>query len=495
MRLFEILLVVSCFTLLLSVWFLKKIPQKVAIILCAVSSSILAIHLFFEGYRWQMLFVYIITVLLAITIILRYSKKGAGIKTWNPFKYSLYSLTVISYVLSICLSVYLPVFNLPKPDGTYQVGTETFHLIDTSRDETLTEDKNDKRELMVQIWYPAQNNSSIKSELLFPESKDIFEKYIQAYSKRFNIPEFAFDYWKYIQTNSYKSAELLSSAKPWPVVLISHGMGTGRVLHVSQAENLASHGFVVITLDHTYSTTATVFPDGRVTGLKTSLNIDNIYDISSRVGKIWEEDVEFVLNHIEKLNSGDIESRFKGSIDLKNIGIMGHSFGGSTAFNALNMSDKIKAGINMDGTFFALDDSYNLDKPFMFITTEDYLKKFEIFKKDNVSEKDLMSAKISRESYDKLKPLEENEISIINNVIKDGGIILKIDGTAHYNFTDFQLFSKLFKFAGMTGDIDGKRGALIVNEYVLDFFNKYLKGTGGNLIDGPSTEYPEVKFQ
>jgi hypothetical protein len=159
------------------------------------------------------------------------------------------------------------------------------------------------------------------------------------------------------------------------------------------------------------------------------------------------------------------------------------------------MSDKIKAGINMDGTFFTLDDNYSLNKPIMFITTEGYIKQSEIFKKDNVSEKDLISFNLSRESYDKLKPLEEKEISIINNVIKNEGIILKIDGAAHYNFTDFQLFSKLFKFTGMTGEIEGKRGALIVNEYVLDFFNKYLKGTGGNLIDGPSTAYPEVKFQ
>lgn len=494
MRLFEILLVVSCFTLLLSVWLLRMMPQKAVITLCAISGIILLIHFSFEGYRWQMLFVYIIAAITMFIIILRYTKKGSGITIWKPLKYSLYSLMVISYILSICLSVYLPVFNLPKPDGVYQVGTETFHLIDKSRDETLTEDKNDIRELMVQIWYPASNSRNMKRESLFPESRDIFGKCIQAYSKRFNLPGFVLDYWKYIQTNSYKSAELLTTSKPWPVVLMNHGMGTGREIHVSQAENLASHGYMVAAIDHTYSTTATVFPDGRVTGCKTQMNLDNIYNINYSVGEIWKEDVGFMLCQLEKLNSGDIESRFKECFDLENIGVMGHSFGGSTAFNALNLSDKIKAGINMDGTFFTLNDKYNLNKPFMFITSDAYLKQSEIFEKTNVTDKDLLSANLLRENYNKLKPLMEKDIGVVNNMIENGGIMLYIEGMEHMNFTDLQLFSKLLQFMGITGKIDGERGKSIIDLYLLDFFNKYLKGTGGNLINGPSAEYPEVKF-
>ncbi|WP_251035884.1 hypothetical protein [Paenibacillus sp. ISL-20] len=77
------------------------------------------------------------------------------------------------------------------------------------------------------------------------------------------------------------------------MVLLSHGMGTSRVLHASQAENLASHGFIVVTIDHTYSTFATIFPDGRVTDYKTKMT--TIED-RREIGNIWIKDVEFVCN-------------------------------------------------------------------------------------------------------------------------------------------------------------------------------------------------------
>lgn len=72
--------------------------------------------------------------------------------------------------------------------------------------------------------------------------------------------------------------------------------------------------------------------------------------------------------------------------------------------------------------------------------------------------------------------------------------MIYVEGTEHFNFTDLQFYSPLIKLTGITGDIDGKRGSWIVDQYVLDFFNKHLKGTGGNLVQGPSDMYPEVKF-
>ncbi|MGG4106152.1 hypothetical protein AAXB25_19805 [Paenibacillus lautus] len=145
------------------------------------------------------------------------------------------------------------VFHLPKPDGPEKVGTQTFHFTDQNRDEVLTEDQSDKRELMVQVWYPTENSNNNKSEALFPKDKEMFKKYIQTYSNSLNLPDFVFDYWKYSKTNSYENVEILPSASPYPLVLLSHGMGTSRVLHASQAEDLASHRFIVVTIDHTYS--------------------------------------------------------------------------------------------------------------------------------------------------------------------------------------------------------------------------------------------------
>ncbi|WP_248061824.1 alpha/beta hydrolase family protein [Paenibacillus silvae] len=325
MRLFEILLALSCFALLIDVLFVQTNARKTGLVLTIGSTVIFLIQMFIEGYRWQMLLIYIMTGLLIIIVSSRHFQMGKNRKSRKLLKYSSALIMVILMAVSVGLSVYMPVFHLPKPDGPEQVGTQTFHLTDLSRDEVLTEDESDKRELMIQIWYPTENKDKTKSGLLFPKDKEMFKKYIQTYSTSLNLPDFVFDYWKYSKTNTYENAEILPSTNPYPLILLSHGMGTSRVLHASQAENLASHGYIVVTIDHTYSTFATIFPDGRVTDYKTKMKT---IDERRKIGSMWTQDVQFVMDQIEKLNSGVIKSQFEGKIDLDHIGAMGHSFGG-----------------------------------------------------------------------------------------------------------------------------------------------------------------------
>lgn len=342
------------------------------------------------------------------------------------------------------MSVYLPVFDLPKPEGLEKVGTQTFHFRDQNRDEILTEDQTDQRELMAQLWYPTENINNNKRDTLFPNDKEMFKKYIQSFSASLKLPEFVLDYWKYSRTNSYENVEIIPSATPYPVVLLSHGMGTSRVLQASQAENLASHGFIVVTIDHTYSTFATLFPDGRVTGYTTKMTT---IDDRKQIGDIWTKDVEFVINQIEKLNSGAIESQFKGKMDLNNVGTMGHSFGGATAFNVTYLDYRIKAGVNMDGSLNEVENRDDINKPFMFIRSgsfEDWLANFEN----------------DQNSDDEVTKFLSDELHIMKNVIEHGGNVIYIEGTQHFNFTDLQFYSELIKLSGITGDINGKEGQI-----------------------------------
>lgn len=488
------LLTLANFTLLFYLIFSKAVKQSSIITAYATCCFLLAAHFLFEGYRWQMIFAYIITILLGLMSYIRHSGSTSRKKVRMPIKYGSFILLAISMSLSVILSVYLPVFQLPEPNGPSQVGTVRLHLIDKNRSETLTEDKDDKRKLMAQLWYPAQGSRQFKGELLFPYEKEVFDQYIATYSEGIGIPKFVLSYWKDIHTNSIQDAGLMPSTKPYPIIIISHGMGTGRVLHTSQAENLASHGFVVLALDHTYSTSATAFPDGRVVGFKTQIDIENMQEVQNKVGAIWEKDIEFILAQLKQINEGEVVPGFTGMLDLNNTGIMGHSFGGAIAYNAVNQNDHIKAGINMDGSFFELQNSQQLTKPFLFMASEDYGKGAEIFTQDHLSDEELEAAHLTRENYQKLKPLMLREKQILEDITKVGGAVVQIQGAAHYNFTDFQLFSELIKYTGMTGKIKGERGAMIVNQYVLDFFHKHLKGEGGILLEGPNPKYPEVKF-
>ncbi|MDA7027407.1 dienelactone hydrolase family protein [Bacillus sp. CLL-7-23] len=476
MRILEILLTLSSFVLL----FHFKMPKKVALAIGLLNIGLLTGHFFLEGYRWQMFFVYLISSILTIYIIFRMRLR---IKVGKPLAYILFFLMFMMLILSTFASLYIPVFDLPKPDGQHTVGTKTFHLVDQDRDEVLTKDPHDKRELMIQVWYPADHTNLQKPKPLFPEDKQIFKKYIQTYASGWHLPEFVFDYWRYINSNSYENAEILSSKKSYPLVLISHGYGTGRMMHTAQAENLASHGFIVVAIDHTYSTTATVFPDGRITGLTTDL--DGTPEKSTKLGGIWTKDTEFVISQIKKMNN----TVFNGKIDLNHIGIMGHSFGGATAFNASYANPEIKAGINMDGSLYNLDKKHAISKPFLFIESDDFITIKNKVDKNSFSDKEIKDSGLTKKEFMMMIKTRKKEFHII-----DQASLIHIDGTGHYNFTDFQLFSKILKQMGMTGEIDHKRSAFIVNQYVLDFFNKHLKGVGGDLISRPNPDYPEVKF-
>ncbi|WFA04632.1 dienelactone hydrolase family protein [Bacillus sp. HSf4] len=477
MRILEILLTLSAFLL----FFQQKMPKKWAFPPAVASIGLLAGQLVFEGYRWQMVFVYLIALFLSLTV---FFGKKLRMSMWKPLRYGLSFLMFALLLLSVFLAVYLPVFHLPKPDGAYAVGTKTFHLVDQNRDEVLTKDPDDKRELMIQVWYPAQQQNGEKLQPLFPEDR-FFDQYIGNFAEQLHVPAFALDYWRYIRTNSYENAEISSSENRYPVVVISHGFGTSRLLHASQAENLASHGFIAVAIDHTYSTMATAFPDGRVTGLTTEQYMNGVSENSAKLGNIWTQDAEFVIDQLKNLNGRS----FKGKIDLDNIGMMGHSFGGATAFNTAYSNQNIKAGINMDGSLYNIGDKQAISKPFLFMESSSFITIRNKALSGNISEEEIKNSGLTKEAFHNMIEERKKEYSIIDNAS-----MVYIKGTEHYNFTDFQLFSKVLKWIGMTGEIDGGRGADIVNQYVLDFFNKHLKGVGGDLLKKPNPSYPEVKF-
>ncbi|AWB46578.1 acetylhydrolase [Paenibacillus sp. CAA11] len=493
MRTLEILLVASCIALL-AVLLIRKEANRIAGVAAGVAcGGLLAGQLLIEGYRWKMIPAYLVAFLLIITALFRRRRAR------KPLRYTITGVLVLLLTGSVALSMVLPVFNLPKPSGEFKVGTEAFHFMDTSRDETYTEDKNDKRELIVQIWYPAaKSGGSAEESTLFPQDQKLFQAYMQAYSSYFGLPAPLLDYWKYNRSSSYEGADVLPAKSPYPVVLLSHGMGVGRILHTSQAENLASHGYIVVAVDHTYSTLATAFPDGRVTGLLTKPSQDQLYEDSRSILQMWNKDISFVVDQLEKINGGIIASRFKGKLDMNHIGIMGHSFGGAAAFEAVNSDPRIKAGVNMDGTLYESGDRSPLKKPFMFMESEEFMKVNEDqakYRKTPITDEELQKLKFTRQQFSTVLAHRERELKVMDHVMQqEGSAVIYIEGAKHFNFTDLQLYSPLINLTGMTGSIQGTRGAEVVNRYVLEFFNEHLRGMKSKLLRGPSGDYPEVKY-
>ena len=205
--------------------------------------------------------------------------------------------------------------HFPETTGPYEVGVVTRHLIDESRDETFTpDDPNDKRELMVDIWYPAEVPEGAEPGLYMPDA-DVFIPVAAPVWPA--IPD---AYWNCVALlvgNAIESAPLAGFFNRYPLVIYSHGhVGASRWGNPHLCEELASHGYIVVGINHTYNSAAVRFPDGRVALTKATGRSDWPSFISLHI-----EDVRFVLDELERINAEDtLDGKFTGRIDLSALG-------------------------------------------------------------------------------------------------------------------------------------------------------------------------------
>lgn len=243
---------------------------------------------------------------------------------------------------------------LPEPTGPYGIGTTEVHLTDTRRADPWEPGK--RRELMVSVWYPTRAT----------------HRQYAAYAKPAVAPALGAELASYLGLPG-DSVDLAASttharvkAKPCgrhPVLLYSPGSGASRVIGTNQAEQLASRGYVVVTIDHT-GEAPVEFPGGRVVGAKVP------WDEAGAVKKATDTrvaDVRFVLDSLPSL-----PRRLSRAMDLSRIGMFGYSMGGSTAASAMLLDRRIDAGVNLDGGMYVGDrpsevTRRGLDRPFLLV--------------------------------------------------------------------------------------------------------------------------------
>ncbi|KWX72343.1 alpha/beta hydrolase family protein [Paenibacillus jilunlii] len=495
MRLFELLLFLSNIGLFALTVLLKKGRRRIPVFVAGgIATLLLVIHWIVEGYRVQLFFPYCITVIFLAISVYSYFKKTGPQKIPRFMLGSAYTAIAVMLVVTAGLLYAFPVFKLPEPTGQFKVGTQTFHFVDTSREEIYDEAKEGKRELMVQVWYPAQAGTG-KYAPLIPDTRIL--RYMAA---DYGLPGFIFQHLKYVSSHAYSGAEISSAQNSYPLVLANPGNGSSRFLHTSQAEHLASHGYIVAVIDHTYNTAATEFPDGRITTSTTNdlFSPDQDYqtgrEIRDKLGKVLTGDVTFVLDQFELIQSGQIPSHLKGRMDLRHVGVFGHSIGGATAYDA-SYDPRITVGIDLDGGLYRLRDREGLRKPFLFINSESYFEKLKMVMDNRVyTDAELKRMGSTREWEDQVTEDKKLELERMRETVNEGGQVLYIENTEHLNFTDVQFISPIFKMLGITGKIAPERANSVINAYMLDFFDMYLKNQGGVLMKGPDSRFPEVRF-
>ncbi|WP_084653795.1 alpha/beta hydrolase family protein [Paenibacillus zanthoxyli] len=339
--------------------------------------------------------------------------------------------------------------------------------MDPSRKETYENVPGNNRALNIQIWYPADRTEGFAAA---PYAADL-PVIAEALGRQYGIPKQLFSYFNLVKTYAYQEPPVSKTETAYPVVLFSHGFPGGRYTNTFQTVELASHGFIVVAVEHTLSSFTTVFPGGRYIGL--SPNQPKPSDISAwddMINSVWLKDIRLVLDRLEDLNRQDDKNLLTGALDLSRIGMLGHSFGGANAAQALLLDQRVKAAINMDGTFFGKGDlSRGLPRPFLLMSSD--LPPQPADASAEPTDSQLAAAGLTRELFDKQLrqiPLRKQE------AMRNGGKELIIPHATHLSFCDFYLWFPMMVWAnGQTED--PHRTHRTINKATVAFFEENLR--------------------
>src|SRR6202034_4095743 len=245
---------------------------------------------------------------------------------------------------------------LPEPTGPYPAGTASVWLTDTSRPDPWVSGVN-ARELMGSLWYPVVPSDGRRARYMTPAESEL-----QLTSRGITgIPQ---ETLSTVETNAVSDARPAGRQHSLPLVVLSPGFTNSRSTLTALAEDLASHGYVVAGIDHTYESFATAFPDGRVTTCLARQARQRSSGSQEQVAASRAADVSFVLG---ELTGAHPAWPGAGLIDPSRTAMAGHSAGGAAAIAALVADSRIRAGIDMDGSTYALIPERGLSRPFLFL--------------------------------------------------------------------------------------------------------------------------------
>jgi dienelactone hydrolase len=360
-----------------------------------------------------------------------------------------------------------PALYLPKPTGQCPVGTTSLWLTDTARPDPWAAGAV-ARELMVSLWYPAATPGGRPAPYMTPAESEL-----QLTSRGITgIPPGALST---VEANAVSDATPAGHQHSLPLVVLSPGFTSSRSMLTALAEDLASHGYVVAGIDHTYESFATAFPDGRVTTCLAREARRRGSGSQEEVAAGRAADVSFVLG---ELTGAHPAWPGAGLIDPSRMAMAGHSAGGAAAIAAMLADSRILAGIDMDGSTAALIPDEGLARPFLFLG-----------KQSNYTPGAGIIA----------SPDGKNVKGAVMTWERDWELLtgwkrwLVVAGAVHASFTDLALLADQLGI-GIGAGLSGARSLDITRAYVRAFFDQHLRSRPQALLDQPSPRYPEVAF-
>lgn len=466
MRILEALVVIlDLFLILAPYWgFLRRRPRG-RIALAGAALVLVAAQFVLEGYRWQMIPLYLIAGVGALAAVLPVPERP---RAWRVAGTAAGGALLL---LGTAALILLPVPRMPEPPGPYQIGTVTYHWVDDSRVESYGDDAGTRpRELMVQLWYPADPPAGARPERWLTNGLVTS----RAMARKVDLPTWLVDQITLAESRAYPDAPLAAAGERLPVILYIHGWGGFRNVNQDQLETLASLGYVVASADHAYGALATVYPDGRVAPIDpAALEGDGseagFAAAAEALVAVYAGDAAFVLDQLEALNEHDPAGRFTGRLDLERVGVFGHSTGGGAAVELCAADVRCAAILGQDAWVEPVPLATleaGLGRPLMITNSETWTE---------------------GENGERLELLAERSAGPV--------YWMTTAGTWHFDFVMVPSISPLAPVLGMKGPLAAARVVEINNRYLVAFFARHLRGLDEALLEGPAAGYPEVTFE
>ena len=329
----------------------------------------------------------------------------------------------------------------PLQMGSLPVGVTTTVFIDPSRTDPATKDV---RTLVTEIWYPATDDAKSLPKNKFTDFipgglTPQFEGLLKlAYKK--SSAEINEGYWNF----AVRDARVREGK--FPVVFFSHGNGGTRTQNTFWCDYLASHGYIIVSADHTANSRVTIIKGKPI-----------LYQNDQRENSAVDrpKDMSFLLDQMTLWNGG-ADSRFSGKLDLAKPVIAGMSFGSMTAIRVADIDPRFKAVIAMSGAY---ESHSNLTVPSLYM----------LGKEDRT---------IKEQGNQRIRDVYANHTR--------DGFLMEMKNGGHYSFTDVFKLDKNFG----DGIGQGKRTATgesfnftsmettyaIINSYSIAFLGLYVRG-------------------
>lgn len=398
----------------------KKIKNWIRIAVFIIFVLLTVTSVIDWAFRWIMLAILLFLLAVNGTVSLILNKTNIKpYKTSNIVWKSI--MMILIFALALSPVIIFPQHPSPKVTGEYEVATATDTYIDKNRIEEFT-DNGDNRFVNVEFWYPKNADGT------------------------------------------------------YPLLVFSHGAYGIKTSNSSTYTELASHGYVVVSIDHPYHSFYTRSEDGTVVMINsdfshevTNMNKgvysnEEMYNLIQKWMKLRTDDMNYVIDTILKKSKNDNSPLYQ-QIDTEKIGVFGHSMGGAASVRLSRERNDISAVVNIDAPFFS---------------ELVYKKEMDDFVANS---KDFTTPLLNIYSDDVWRQLESNSIYIANNPQNEyfkEAYTVHFQGAKHLSLTDLPLFSPILENIIQGGKADIAQSYCIEteNELILKFFDFELKGIG-----------------